>query len=130
MASPRALLVQFAAFGLVGGFVTLVNVVVYWAGAQWLRLDPNLAWCIGFVAAVIVGYGLQSRFVFGTPQGRSGAAAGMRYIAVALVSFAINSMWVWLLTKALHLPNWAPIPPIVFVTPVVTFCLNRYWVFR
>jgi hypothetical protein len=49
---------------------------------------------------------------------------------VSLISLGLNSFWVWLLTEPFRLsPAW-PIVPMLFVTPLVTFTLNRQWVFR
>ena len=49
---------------------------------------------------------------------------------VSVISYALNSLWVWLLYTHLDLGRAAPIAPMLFVTPVVTFVLNRQWVFR
>jgi putative flippase GtrA len=123
------LLIQVVTFGFTGVAASIVNISIYWAGTQRLRLDPNLAWFIGFIGAAIVGYALQSRFVFAASQ-QSKVTSGSRFVAVALVGLAFNSFWVWSLVSVLHLPTWAPIPLILLATPVITFCLNRFWVFR
>jgi hypothetical protein len=48
---------------------------------------------------------------------------------VSLISLGLNSLWVALITGPLGLgPAW-PILPMLFVTPAVTFLLNRHWVF-
>ena len=47
-----------------------------------------------------------------------------------MISYALNSLWVWLLYTHLDLGRAAPIAPMLCVTPVVTFVLNRQWVFR
>ena len=46
------------------------------------------------------------------------------------LAFAINSLWVWLLVSNLHLPPLAPIPLMMGATPLMSFLLNRYWVFK
>ena len=46
------------------------------------------------------------------------------------LSYALNSFWVWLLFTRLNLGRAAPIAPMLFITPGVTFFLNRQWVFR
>lgn len=121
---------QIASFGLVGLIVTLVNIVIYWIGAESLGADPNLAWCAGFAVAVVLGFVLQRRFVFAPAQQVSALASGSRYLAVALLAFAVNSFWVWFTVTWMDLPTWAPVPLTIFATPVMTYLLNRYWVFR
>jgi uncharacterized membrane protein len=54
----------------------------------------------------------------------------LRFVIVSLISYGLNSFWVWLLFSQLQLGRAAPIVPMLFVTPAVTFLLNRQWVFR
>jgi putative flippase GtrA len=57
-------------------------------------------------------------------------ATKVRFVVVSILSYALNSFWVWLIYTRLHLGRAAPIAPMLFVTPAVTFFLNRQWVFR
>ena len=126
-----AVISQFIRFGLVGVFVTMVNFVVYWAGIKLFALDPNLTWTIGFIVAFIVGYHLQSKWSFaGHGAERKALVHGSRYLIVALVGFAVNSLWVWLCVQYMAFPTWSPLPLVLFVTPLLVFMLNRVWVFR
>ena len=54
----------------------------------------------------------------------------MRFLVVNLLGFASNQFFVWLLVKKLDGPNWWPVIPIIFVTPVLTFALHRRWVYK
>ncbi len=121
---------QLVRYALTGGVASIVNIGVYWVLAGEFRLDPNLAWLIGFVAAVAVGYLIHSRWSF-RGYGRRGdlTRTGSRFVIVSLVSLALNSLWVWLLVRRLHLPLWAPYPLVLGVTPLAIFTLNRRWVF-
>ena len=120
---------QLARYGLTGGLASFVNIGVYWVLAA-NRLDPNLAWTIGYLAAVLVGYVVHSRWSFrGHGRRDNLARTGGRFFAVSLVSFALNQLWVWLLVRQLALPLWAPYPLVLGVTPLIIFSLNRRWVF-
>jgi putative flippase GtrA len=120
---------QLVRYGLTGGVTTLVNIGVYWVLA-WNGMDPNLAWTIGYLAAVLVGYIVHSRWSFrGHGRRDNLARTGGRFFAVSLVSFALNQLWVWLLVRYLGLPLWAPYPLAIGVTPLIVFSLNRRWVF-
>ncbi|MGJ3628424.1 GtrA family protein [Sphingomonas sp. MMS24-JH45] len=57
------------------------------------------------------------------------ARTGGRFFLVSLVSFGMNTAFVGVLTGPMGGPTWWPLVPIVFVTPLVTFALNRLWVF-
>jgi putative flippase GtrA len=120
---------QLVRYALTGGLASVVNIGVYWALAGG-GMDPNLAWTIGFLAAVAVGYVVHSRWSFqGHGRRDNLARTGSRFFAVALVSFAINQLWVWLLVQYFGLPLWAPYPLVLGVTPLIIFALNRRWVF-
>ena len=54
----------------------------------------------------------------------------LRFLAVSLISYALNAFWVWLFYSHFDLGRAVPILPMLFVTPLVTFVLNRQWVFR
>ena len=125
----RDLIAQLVRYALTGGLATIVNIGVYWVAAA-RGMNPNLAWTLGFVAAVLVGYVVHSRWSF-RGHGRRGnlARTGGRFLAVSMVSFGLNQLWVWLLVSYWQLPLWAPYPLVLGVTPLVVFALNRRWVF-
>ena len=122
---------QLLRYALTGGFVTALQAAVYWSLAQLLLLHPQLANLCGYLVAVATGYVLHGRFTFkghGTRDEPVGQA--FRFIAVSLLSLALNSFWVWLCVQALDWPLWTPIPLMGIVTPGLVFILNRQWVFR
>ena len=123
------LLGQLVRYALTGGLATIVNIGVYWILAH-RGLDPNAAWTVGYIAAVLVGYVVHSRWSFrGHGRRDNLARTGGRFVIVSLVSFGLNQLWVWLLVQHLGLPLWAPYPLVLGVTPFVVFALNRKWVF-
>ena len=121
---------QLIRFGLVGGFVTALGAGAYWVPATFLGVPPLLANVLGYVVAAGIGYLLHSRISFrghgsrDNPVQRTG-----RVVIVSLISLGLNSLFVWALTGPLHGPTWWPVVPMLFVTPLVTFGLNRQWVF-
>ena len=120
---------QLVRYGLTGGLASIVNIGVYHVLAD-SGMDPNLAWTIGFLAAVLVGYVVHSRWSFrGHGRRDNLARTGGRFFAVSLVSLALNELWVWLLVTHFALPLWAPYPLVLGVTPLIIFSLNRRWVF-
>lgn len=125
-----ALIGQLFRYALTGGLASIVNIGVYQLLAAG-GTDPNLAWTAGFVAAVAVGYVVHSRWSFrGHGRRDNLARTGGRFVVVSLVSFAANQFWVWLLVRHYGLPIWAPYPPVLLITPLLVFWLNRRWVFE
>jgi putative flippase GtrA len=121
---------QVIRFGLVGGFVTVLGAATYYFPATYMGVPPVLANFLGYLVAVAIGYVLHSQVSFrghgsrDKPVQRTG-----RFVVVSLISLALNSLFVWVLTGPLGGPTWWPLIPILFVTPLVTFALNRHWVF-
>ena len=121
---------QLIRYGLTGGFVTALGAGAYWVTATFMGVPPLLANVIAYAVAVAVGYVMHSRWSFrGHGRRDNMARTTTRFFVVSLVSFGLNSAWVWLLTGPLHGPTWWPVVPMLFVTPFVTFALNRKWVF-
>jgi putative flippase GtrA len=129
IARHSELLGQLVRYALTGGLASIVNIGVYWILAA-RGMDANAAWALGFLAAVVVGYVVHSRWSFrGHGRRDNLARTGGRFVIVSLVSFGLNSLWVWLLVKQLGWPLWSPYPLVLGVTPLVVFALNRKWVF-
>jgi putative flippase GtrA len=126
----RTVVVQLARFVVAGGFVTALGVSIYALVALVLRWNPQLGNLLSYLIAMGVGYLIHSRFSFRDHGADRTHATRARFVTVSLISYALNTFWVWLLYTRLHLGRGAPMVPMVFVTPFVTFVLNRQWVFR
>lgn len=127
----RAMIGQLLRYGLVGGGVTALQAAVYWLLAQQIGWHPQLANFAGYVCAVVVGYFAHGAITFKGHEGQGPSASRMmRFVAVSLLSLALNALWVWLMVDFLRYPLWSPIPLMGLVTPAIVFVLNRQWVFR
>ncbi len=126
----RAVLGQLARFVVTGAFVTALGVGVYALVAIGLRWHPQLGNVLAYLTAMATGYVMHSSWSFRDHGGERTAATRLRFVIVSLISYGLNSFWVWLLFSHLGLGRAAPIVPMLFVTPIVTFLLNRHWVFR
>jgi putative flippase GtrA len=129
----RTMLGQLIRFGMVGGFVTGLYALVYSPLAKFQLTSPQVANFCGYLAAMVTGYVLHSRWSFRGHGSRDNVArTTSRFFMVSLVSYGLNALFVFILTDSMALggPWWWPLIPILFVTPAVTFVLNRQWVFR
>jgi putative flippase GtrA len=132
-AERRVMLGQIVRFGMVGGFVTALYALVYSPLAKFHVTSPQIANFCGYLTAMITGYLLHSRWSFrGHGKRDNPARTTGRFFIVSLVSYGLNAAFVFVLTDSAMLggPWWWPLIPILFVTPAVTFTLNRQWVFR
>jgi putative flippase GtrA len=126
----RTVLAQLARFVISGATVTALGVAVYALVALVLRWNPQLGNLLAYAAAMASGYVMHSQWSFRDHGGERTHATKVRFVVVSLISYALNSFWVWLLYSHLQWGRAAPIVPMLFVTPAVTFTLNRQWVFR
>ena len=124
------MLAQLVRFVITGAFVTALGVGVYALIALVLQWHPQLGNLLAYLTAVGTGYVLHSSWSFRGHGGERTHATKVKFVVVSLISYALNSFWVWLLYSRLGLGRAAPMLPMVFVTPGVTFFLNRQWVFR
>ena len=118
------MLFQLARFVISGVVVTVLGLGVYALIALALRWNPQVGNFLAYVVAVATGYVMHSRWSFGDHGGTRDHRTKMRFTIVSLISFALNSFWVWLLTHPLHLGprgrccrwcsprRWSPSPSI------------------
>jgi putative flippase GtrA len=126
----RVLLLQMIRFGLTGGLLTVLVAGGYWLLATFAGVEPMLSLTLNFIVFTGLGYVLHSRFSFKGHGARDNAGARtVRFFTVNTIGFLTNQFFVWLLVRQLGGPTWWPVLPIIFVTPLLTFALNRRWVF-
>lgn len=122
---------QLIRFVFAGGLTTALYTLVYSPLSGFRITSEQVANLLGYLVAVTTGYLLHSRWSF-RGHGAGHRQTTSRFFAVSLISYGLNTFWVWLLTDDAMLagPFWWPLIPILFLTPLVSFALNRWWVFR
>lgn len=126
----RTVLAQVARFVISGATVTALGVGVYALVALVVRWHPQVGNVLAYLVAMATGYVMHSEWSFRGHGAERTHATKVRFVIVSIVSYVLNSFWVWLLYTYLAWGRAAPIIPMLFVTPAVTFTLNRQWVFR
>jgi len=126
----RTVLGQLIRFVISGATVTALGVGVYAIVALLLRWHPQIGNILAYLVAMGSGYVMHSQWSFRGHGSKRTHTTKVRFVIVSLISYALNSFWVWLLYTYLAWGRAAPIVPMLFVTPAVTFTLNRHWVFR
>jgi len=121
---------QLVRFGVTGVLLTLLVAAGYWVLATFFGVEPMFSLTLNYLVFTGVGYLMHSRFSFkGYGSRDNETVRTARFFAVNSIGFLVNQFFVWLLVKQLGGPTWWPVLPILFVTPLVTFALNRRWVF-
>ena len=118
--------IQLGKFFAVGASGYAVNLAVY---ASLLGIGAHTAAAISFCVSALNNYWWNRHWTFAGQKG-SFAFQGMRFFAVALVSLAVNQVW---LAVFLDWLGWGKIVSqavaIVLVTPL-NFLGNKLWSFR
>jgi putative flippase GtrA len=129
-APSLALLLQYGRFGLVGLGATLVHVLVYAGLIELLALAPLAANTAGFALAVNLSFLGHRGWTFREQRGAGARRSFRRFWVVALLGFALNTLFVWLVTGLLGLGYAWAIPLLAGVTPLATFALSKLWAFN
>ena len=121
---------QLVRYAIAWVCVTQVAAAVYSALVLFLHVNALQANVVSTAFGLCAGYLAHSRWSFvGAAASPEHAKVG-RFLLSSLLAFIINSLWVWLLVSILQLPPLTPVPLMMFVTPWISFLLNRHWVFR
>lgn len=129
-AEAREALHQLIRYGIIGALITLGGQAIYYGLAESRLTSPLTAIAIAFIIGLIVGYFAHGWVSFrGHGERDDHARIGVRFVAVNVFAYLLNSFWVWLLVERLGGPNWWPILPNVFLVPLVTFALHRRWTY-
>jgi putative flippase GtrA len=119
---------QGGRFAIVGVAATLAHVLVAVCLISGLGLRPAaLANAIAFIAGSSVSYAGNYFWTF-----RSGGPHLVRlprFIVAYMTVFVLNALIMGLVADLGGIAYVIPLVAVIAVTPVVTFLLNRYWVF-
>lgn len=123
---------QLVRFAVVGGLCSLLYAGVFLTVAD-AFLPPGravLAVVPAFAVAATVGFLAHGAWSFrghGHRDRPLGRAA--RFATVQGAGLALNAAFTWVLADLLGLATWIPLVPSVTLTPLLTFALQRQWVF-
>jgi len=117
-------------FIIIGGIATLIHATVYYYSINLFYYSPQASNVIGFTLSLSISYFGQRLWTFGDIDVKNENMAKLKFIISSFFSYALNTIWVFLNTSILTLnPNYSLIG-IVFLTPVTTFIMQKYWVFK
>jgi putative flippase GtrA len=126
----RETLLQLTRYGVIGAAITILGQAIYYLLAESRTTSPLVAIAIAWIVGVIVGYFAHGWISFRGHGARDDhGRIGVRFVAVNIFGYVINSFWVWLLVERLDGATWWPIVPNVVLTPLMTFVLHRRWTY-
>ena len=120
---------QLIRYVIAGLLVTQFSAFIYLKLAL-QGIPPYFANVVSTGCGMIAGYTIHSRWSFKGGRKDSETFQVGRFLIAAAIAFSMNTFWIWLTVHQLGLPTYAPVPLMMAATPILSFLLNRYWVFR
>jgi putative flippase GtrA len=124
---------QLGRYFVAGATSAAVYALVYLLVADRFLPPGQAAFAVvpAFLVSLYVSFQLHSRWSFAGHGSRDEKVAQpLRFFAVQAVGLAINFVMTYVVTAVLLAPNWVALVPSLTLTPLLTFALQRYWVFR
>jgi putative flippase GtrA len=124
---------QLIRFGVSGLISTLVYSAVYLPLTAYVFPPERAVLAVppAFLVAVTCGFFLHSAWSFrGHGTRDASGRQHLKFLVVQGFGLVLNALFTWAMTDLLRLPAWTALVPVVTITPLATFFLNRAWVFR
>jgi putative flippase GtrA len=116
---------------VIAGFcVSQLAALIYSSLTLFGDFAPLVANLLSTACGVSAGYLIHNKWSFADGSAPNDTLKMARFLTGAFIAFAVNTTWVWLFVSLLGLSALAPVPLMMFVTPWVSFFVNRHWVFK
>ena len=122
----RELLRQILVFGVVGVCATLTHYLVALGSVTYLSIPVYLANLLGYLTAVGVSLYGHARFSFKMTVNKS---LLNKFILVSVGTFLGSEILLFVMESELSLPHEISLGVVVVTIPVISFILNKFWVF-
>lgn len=117
---------QIIKFIISGATATLVYSIVFICAIK-LKIPSVLSHTFAFLISFVINFLIQSKWVFTVKKFEK--LFLIKFIIIALLGFMVNSAIVFLVMDVFNQSEYLSIATMVVTTPVLTFTLNKLWVF-
>lgn len=114
-------------FGLVGILATLTHYLIALLVVKWAGVGVLYANVFAYCVAVVVSFLGHSRLTFRADLDRGRFA---KFVAASLSALAVSQSLLFVLTRLAIFDYQVNILAAVFVVPLYSFILNKFWVYR
>lgn len=120
--------IQFFKYSLVGISNVAVSLLFFYTMIYLFSVHYLVANIIAFIAGLTNSYIFNNKWVF--KSNSIDPKTSLKFLSVNVTNFIINSLLLVFFVEQVALsPFWAQ-PIIIFITTVLGFFLNKFWVFR
>jgi putative flippase GtrA len=120
---------QYGRFGAVGAAATATHVTLFAGLIELVGLAPLVANLGAFGVAVLVSFVGHRHWTFRPAAERAASRSLCRFVVVALIGLALNSLTVYLTVDLLGLSYRYALVLMVSVVPLAVFTLSKLWAF-
>ena len=121
---------QFIRYVIAGFCISQFAALIYSTLTFFAHVAPLAANVVSTACGVSSGYVVHNNWSFADGTASNDPSKVARFLTSAAIAFAVNTTWVWLFVSFLGMPALTPVPFMMFVTPWVSFFVNRHWVFK
>lgn len=118
---------QLLKFGIVGGLSTLINSFAFIFFVDVFKIAPLISNFLAFFLAFWVSYWGHSTWTF--EHHHHNKKKFLKFFLVCMVGLGMNTFFVWLLMHVFHKSAYVAILPMIVITPLIVFFINKFWVF-
>jgi putative flippase GtrA len=123
----RELFWQLVVFGIVGLAATATHYVVAVGVHELAHLSPYYSNILGYCSAVMISFYGHGKLTF---KVRTGKAVFARFVGVSLTILGLSELLLMSMHSLFELPTRISMLVVVLTVPIVTYTLNKVWVFR
>lgn len=122
----RHLFRQVIVFGIIGVVATFVHYSVATALAVMNIVSIYLANLAGYLCAVSISYFGHNKFTFQVEHSRT---LLVKFVSVSVIVFTCSELILLGLEHCFHLPHAISLAVVVLTIPVISFIMNKFWVY-
>lgn len=119
---------QLFRFGVVGCSAALINFLVVFALVEWASWRSLIANIIAFACAYQVSF-IGHHFWTFASEHRVGRFPWLKFLLVALISFALNEFLFFVFLHIVGLYYLLALLCVLLIVPPVTFVCSKFWAF-
>ena len=122
--------ILFGKFGIVGVVNNIVSLAIYYLVVSFNEKLYLLGNAMGFIVSTFCAYMLNSRFVFGSSEKKTGKTALVKTYATYMTSLCMSTLILYVLVQRLGISERiAPIFSLMITIPF-NFLMNKLWVYK